>query len=440
MINENLRSLAVDITTLQLLPGNPRQGDVDAVARSLERFSQMKPIVARRDGTVIAGNHALRAARMLGWKEIAVVYSDASDEESKAYALADNRTSELGENDPELLRIMVEEINAIDPALLEAAGYAREDLQRILNLPADEIPLLNDPDDIPPAPRTAQSVGADVWLLGPHRLVVGDSTDPEIIRKALNGKEADVIFTDPPYNVAYQGGTDEQLTIENDAMTDADFATFLTLSYAAMFENAKAGCPIYVCHADGSSVSFRAKFVESGFMLKQIVIWVKDNFTLSRQDYNWKHEPIIYGWKPGAAHTWYGPFNDATVIDITRDPATMSKAELLQLISYADKVSTVVKEPRPRRNTEHPTMKPVALVSRLLSNSATRGALVLDPFAGGGSTLIAAHQLGMTAALVELDPKYADVICRRWQDATGMQPINEATGDSYDFTPKSDDA
>jgi DNA modification methylase len=216
-------------------------------------------------------------------------------------------------------------------------------------------------------------------------------------------------------------------------MSDTDFESFLLATYGAMFNNAKEGAAIYVCHADGSSVSFRQQFINAGWMLKQILIWAKDNFTLSRQDYNWQHEPIIYGWKPGAAHNWYGPFNDSTVLDFKTDLSKKSKQELLDLITVAKEVSTVINEPRPRRNEEHPTMKPINLITRLVGNSAKRGDLILDPFGGSGSTMMAAHTLGMKAALVELDPIYADVICRRWQQATGVLPINEATGNTYDF-------
>jgi DNA modification methylase len=329
---------------------------------------------------------------------------------------------------------MIAQLVNVDPELVSDAGYSQEAIAEILKMPVEEIPMAGDLDAAPAKSRTAHSIEGDTWILGPHRLVVGDSTNPEILNKALGGKLADCIFTDPPYNVAYQGGTNENLTIQNDSMSDLEFESFLLATYAAMYANAKEGCPIYVCHADGSSVTFRSAFKTSGFMLKQILIWVKDNFTLSRQDYNWQHEPIIYGWKPGAAHPWYGPFNDSTVLDFaTKDLDTLSKTELVKIIETARESSTIIREPRPRRNSEHPTMKPINLITRILSNSANRESVVLDPFGGSGSTLVAAHTLGMTAALVELDPIYADVICKRWQELTGILPINELTGKPYDF-------
>lgn len=452
MINDNLKGLAVPIDQLHSLPGNPRVGDVAAVARSLERFGQRKPIVARHaDGVIIAGNHTWQAAKKLGWTEIAVVWTDDDDDTMKAFALADNRTSELGSYDEEALRAMVEAVATADPELIAAAGYNREDLAKILGTPLDEIPLVKDPDEVPAIPQVAHSVGNDVWLLGPHRLVVGDSTDPDVLAKALNNQLADCVVTDPPYNVAYEGGiktkgkdyrskTRQNHEIENDDMGAEEFAAFLLAAYSAMFKSTREGGAIYVFHSDIYGSAFRDKLVESGWFFKQVLIWVKDIFVLSRQDYNWQHEPILYGWKPGAAHSWYGPFNDSTVLDFSKDISQLSKNELLQLINLSRDASTVIREPRPRRNAEHPTMKPVNLITRVLSNSATRGNLVLDPFGGSGSTLMAAHSLGMTAALVELDPIYADVICRRWQEATGVLPVNEVTGKTYDFTKSDADA
>jgi len=435
MIIDSLLALAVPIDSLRALPDNPRRGDVDAVAASLSRFGQRKPIVVRKDdGTIIAGNHTWQAAKQLGWTEIAVVWTEDDDDTMKAFALADNRTSELGTYDEFALKKMIDSVATADPELIAAAGYSRLDLAEILGYPLDEIPLIKDPDDVPPAPRVAFSQINQEWILGPHKLIVGDSTKAEVLSKALNNKLADAIFTDPPYNVAYQGGTAEELTLKNDALSAKDFHKFITDAYAAMFANAKPGCPIYVCHADTGGQSFRQALTETGWMLKQILIWVKNNFVLSRQDYNWQHEPIIYGWKPGAAHPWYGPFNDATVLDFEKNLAELSKNELLDLIKLARETSTVIREPRPRRNSEHPTMKPVKLITRVLSNSATRGNLILDPFAGSGSTLMAAHSLGMITGLVELDPKYADVVCRRWQEATGVMPIDGKTGEAHDFS------
>ena len=404
----------VNLESLILDPQNARKHskrNLDAIAASLKKFGQRKPIVVHK-GTVIAGNGTVEAAKTLGWTEIAISRcpDDWDADTAKAYALADNRSAELAEWDDLVLANQLLE--------LDTAGWDIAELgfnQR--NLPDPEP---TDEDEIPTTPEEPTGQIGAVWRLGRHTLVCGDSTDPATLTKALKGKKADVIFTDPPYNVAYEGGTKDKLTIENDAMTDAQFETFLRNAYKAMYENAKEGCPIYVCHADSSGHIFRNTFVESGFMLKQVLVWVKDNFVLGRQDYNWQHEPIIYGWKPGAAHEWYGAFTNSTVLDYgLSDIEKLNKQELIDIIVQAQENSTVIREPRPRRNGEHPTMKPISLVTRLVRNSSIKDQIVLDPFGGSGSTLIAAETLGLTAGIVELDPKYCDVIIQRWENLTG---------------------
>ena len=404
----------VNLESLILDPQNARKHskrNLDAIAASLKKFGQRKPIVVHK-GTVIAGNGTVEAAKTLGWTEIAISRcpDDWDADTAKAYALADNRSAELAEWDDLVLANQLLE--------LDTAGWDIAELgfnQR--NLPDPEP---TDEDEIPTTPEEPTGQIGAVWRLGRHTLVCGDSTDPATLTKALKGKKADVIFTDPPYNVAYEGGTKDKLTIENDAMTDAQFETFLRNAYKAMYENAKEGCPIYVCHADSSGHIFRNTFVESGFMLKQVLVWVKDNFVLGRQDYNWQHEPIIYGWKPGAAHEWYGAFTNSTVLDYgLSDIEKLNKQELIDIIVQAQENSTVIREPRPRRNGEHPTMKPISLVTRLVRNSSIKDQVVLDPFGGSGSTLIAAETLGLTAGIVELDPKYCDVIIQRWENLTG---------------------
>ena len=433
-IHPDLEPLAFDIELLNPLPGNPRKGDVEAVKRSYATFGQRKPIVVRREGEggiVIAGNHQLQAAKALGWKRIAVIFTDDDDLTAKAYALADNKTADLGTYDDDLVAELLAELVA-DPKLLAATAYSELEVAGLLGETVGA--PQNDPDETPTPPRVAHSTLTDVWLLGEHRLVVGDSTDPATLRLALNGAPADLVFTDPPYNLGYQGKTDEALTIENDSMSAEDFETFLLLAYSAMFENAREGAPIYVCHASTTSAAFMQQLTASGWTLRQVLIWVKDHFALSRQDYNWQHEPIIYGWKPGAAHPWHGSFSDSTVQDFERqDLKSLSKGDLMNIIEESRKWTTVIREDRPKRSAEHPTMKPVKLIQRLLKNSGKAGDLVLDPFGGSGSTLIAAHGLGMKAALVELDPVYADVICRRFEEHTGVTPIAEATGQPHSF-------
>ena len=406
------------ISSLTLDPNNARTHDntnLEAIAGSLTQFGQRKPIVISQDNTVVAGNGTLTAAKSLGWEEIEAVRvpADWDADRIKAFALADNRTAELASWDDEVLNQQLAE--------LEEAGFTVSEF----GFEVPEIPILDIEtieDEAPETPEKPVTQEGDVYQLGNHRLVCGDSTKASVLRLALEGNLADCVFTDPPYNVAYQGGTKDKLTIQNDDMDDAQFDEFLFGFYQAAIENTKEGGPIYVCHADSAGEAFRHNLVKAGWLLKQCLIWVKDSLVLGRQDYNWQHEPILYGWKPGAAHSWYGPFTNTTVIEAEkRDWAKASKQELVEFVTAAFETSSVIREKRPRKNDIHPTMKPIALVSKMLKNSCASGNWVLDPFAGSGSTLIACEQLGLKAAVVELDPKYCDVIVQRWQNLTGQK-------------------
>lgn len=236
----------------------------------------------------------------------------------------------------------------------------------------------------------------------------------------MEGEEADLIVTDPPYNVNYEGGTDKKLTIKNDHMKDADFYNFLYEAYMRMYENIKPGGAYYIFHADTEGLNFRKGLREAGFKLSSCLIWVKNALVLGRQDYHWKHEPILYGWKEGAAHYFIDDRSQCTVIEDKIDVDKLKKEEMKELLEKLldQGISTVIYEDKPLRNADHPTMKPVALVGKLIHNSSRRGELVLDLFGGSGSTLIAADQLGRRANLMELDPKYCDVIVKRYVRVT----------------------
>lgn len=421
-IHESLSGMRVPLSDLTLLPGNPRKGDVDSVVRSYSVFGQRKPIVARRTGMrdgrpvgiVIAGNHQLQAAERLGWPDIAVVWTDDDEMTAKAFALADNRTSELGSADDELLAAMLSEV-ATDAELLKAASYTESDLLELLNGDGRKDGL-NDPDEVPDAPAEPRSQLGDLWLLGEHRLLCGDSTDEAVLRRVMNGGLADIVWTDPPYGVAVVGGSrmlseSERraaggLEIENDARGIDDLLSFLRTSFGQALRATKPGGCWYVA-APGvtATYAFAQTLYESG-VWRHTLVWRKDSFVPGRSDYHYEHELLYYGWRPGAAHQALADRTQGTVWEI----------------------------PRPKRSKEHPTMKPVALVAKALVNSSRVGDVVLDPFAGSGSTLIAAHGLGRKARCVELDPRYVDVICRRFQEHTGEKPVLERTGEPVDFT------
>jgi len=417
--------LKVETVSLEWLTFDPQNArkhsdeNLSAIAESLKQFGQRKPIVVSDKNVIVAGNGTVEAALLLGWKTIDVVRAPAewTEQQLMAFALADNRSAELAEWNDDILDAQLREL-AEAGVELGSLGF------EVPDLPVVDVETFE--DEVPELPSDPKTQPGDVWILGNHRLVCGDATSSEIVGQALNGQLADVVFTDPPYNVAYVGGTKDQLSIQNDDMGDEQFEDFLGGFYRAAFEHTKEGGPIYVCHAHTAGEYFSRQMKAAGWMLKQCLVWAKDQMVLSRQDYNWQHEAIHYGWKPGAAHPWHGPFTNTTVLDFeNKDWDKLSKKELLEFVRAAFDVTTIVREKRPRKNETHPTMKPIALISRMLKNSAAKNDLVLDPFAGSGSTLIACEQLGLSSANVELDPKYCDVIVERWESLTGRKAERE---------------
>lgn len=421
VIVDDLAHLATDVDKLRLLPSNPRRGNVDAVARSLEAFGQRKPIVALSDGTVIAGNHTLQAARQLGWQQIAVVRVEDDDATAKAYALADNKTAELGDYDEELLAQLVAELAVEAPDLVAATAWSDAEVDSLL-ASLEVRDELTDPDDVPEPPNVAVTKPGDVWLLGTHRLVCGDSTDAAVVATAVDGRKADMVWTDPPYGVSYtaknamlnarDGGSRMETGIQSDELDYDHLVAFLRKALNAALAESKPGSSWWVA-APGMAqplLAFATVLVELG-VWRHTLVWVKDGFVLGRSDYHGRHEQLLYGWAPGATH---------------RPPPDRSQDSVWEV-------------PRPRKNDLHPTMKPVALITRAVENHTNRNDLVLDVFGGSGSTLIAAHDTGRVAALVELDPIYCDVICRRFQEHTSVVPVLETTGESVSFSVNSDD-
>jgi DNA modification methylase len=406
VIAEPLRSLARPIGEFRLLGGNPRRGDVASVKRSLQRFGQRKPIVVRSDGTVEAGNTTLKAALELGWAEIAAVPFADDEATAKAFALADNRTSELGAFDLAALAAMAVEVQAADPGLLEAASFTEADLNALLagqRVP----PKLNDPDDVPEPPGKPVTVPGDVWLLGPHRLLCGDATDMAAVEAMLGGDRCDCMWTDPPYGVDYEGCAG---TISNDDA--AGLPALLAGAFAVATAALKASAPVYIAYPARHRQTFDQEMLGAGWRYSQELIWVKDSLVLGRGDYHYRHEGVLFGYtggsgtRRGRGKGWFGDDAQTSVFEV----------------------------PKPRASEQHPTMKPVALVVQMLANSCPPGGLVYEPFGGSGSTLIAAHQTWRQARAVELDPAYCDVICRRFQEHTGCKPVLEATGAPHDFT------
>jgi DNA modification methylase len=364
------------VSVLQEYENNPRNNDeaIKAVANSIREFGFKVPIVITSDNVIIAGHTRLKASVSLGLEEVpCIVADDLNEAQIKAFRLADNKTAELATWD---LSRLEEELAGIDMDMLQ---FGFEEMEELLpdNAADDDFDI---DDEIPEIPFS--EIG-DIYELGPHRLMCGDSTDAKQVETLLDGNTVDMLFTDPPYNVDYEGTAGK---IKNDKMEDDTFYLFLYSAFQNMFNHTKLGGAVYVCHADTEGLNFRNAFKNAGFKLAECLIWVKNALVLGRQDYHWRHEPILYGWKEGAAHYF--------VDDRSQD--------------------TIWEYNKPRKNEEHPTMKPLELVGKAISNSSRRHESVLDLFGGSGSTMIAADQLDRKSYLMELDEKFIDVIVKRY--------------------------
>jgi DNA modification methylase len=429
-----LTTTQVPIHDLTPHPSNVRQGNITMIAQSLTQHGQYRPIVVQKSTSyILAGNHTYKAALSLGWDEIAANVIDVDDDTATRILLMDNRANDVATYD-ELGLAAVLKMLLDTEKQLEGTGFTEEDMNALLGIEPPKEELDGDPDEIV-EPQQQFSRKADIYLLGRHRLMVGDSTDPTDVAELMDGNKADLVWTDPPYNVAVSGKAGEIL---NDDMSSAAFREFIRKAYDRYVESMKPGAVIYVAHGETERAAFADEFVKAGLKLSQVLIWVKQSATLSRQDFNWQHEPILYGWLEGEGHFFFGDFTKTTVIDDDGkiDLDKLKKEELLTIVKehHASHPSTVIRQDRPTKSELHPTMKPVALVERMIEWSSEPGDLVLDLFGGSGTTLIAAHTMSRTAYLMELDPHYADVICLRFQRLTGIKPVNARTGEEIDFT------
>jgi DNA modification methylase len=408
---------------------NPRKNAaaVDKVEASIKEFGFKVPIVIGKDGTIIAGHTRYLAARSLGLEEVpCIIADDLSDTQIKAFRLADNKTAEFSEWDTGLL---LEELDDLAEAHFEMERFGFTSKPEAFE---DDFNVDEELEKIDQPITKLKSV----WKLGRHRLLCGDSTALADVELLMDGLQADMVFTDPPYNVDYTGGTG--LKIKNDNMKDKAFYQFLLQAFTSMYSVCKEGAAIYVCHADSEGLNFRMAFKDSGWDLKQCIVWIKNAIVMGRQDHHWQHEPILYGWKPGKAHTWYGGRKQSTVIK-SEDGVFINKIKGAFQLTYnngvkkvvievpeyrvleasSDEVTTTWRVDKPLKNGEHPTMKPIALCARAIENSSKSGDVALDLFGGSGSTLIACEQLERTCYMMELDEKYCDGIVTRWERLTG---------------------
>jgi DNA modification methylase len=423
---------------------------------SLVEFGWTFPVLADDKG-IVAGHGRVMAARRLydagvvikfpGGAEIpagmvpVIDCSGWTESQRKAYIIMDNRSAEKGASwDHEMLKLETEDLLA-DGFDLSLTGFSTDDLAEMFALD-DEPDSGKDPDEAPDLPGVPHSKPGDVWVMGPHRVVCGDSTDPAVWDALMQGEMADGCWCDPPYNVGYESKLAGK--IENDSIGNDDFLGLLKGMFSAMFTVMKPGASIYVAHSDTEGYNFRRAYLESGFKLSGCVIWEKDSLVLGRSDYQWQHEPILYGWKPGNRHKWFGGRKQTTIARYGEGGPITQREDGTWVIKVGDSIlvvdgdakiegfeSSLVHHEKPKRSADHPTMKPVGLICKQLKSSARPGDIILDCCGGSGSTMMAAEELGMCGRLSELDPKFVDVIVIRWQNYTGRRAVHAVTGEMF---------
>ncbi len=354
---------------------------------SLREFGFVNPIIIDREFNVIAGHGRLMAAKEEGIEEVPCVFVDyLTDAQKKAYILADNRMAMDAGWDDELLKIEMEELQNLGYDL-EFTGFDEKELADLFGV--DDKEVKEDEFDLTAALEKASFVErGDVWFVGKHKLMCGDATSSEDVAKLMEDKKANLILTDPPYNVAFKSS--DGLTIQNDSMDNNDFYEFLYLSFKNMADHLENGGAAYVFHADTEGLNFRKAFIDAGFHLAGCCIWVKDSLVLGRSDYQWQHEPVLYGFLQNGKHPWYSDRKQTTIWNFDK----------------------------PKKNSNHPTSKPLDLLAYPINNSTQANAIVIDTFGGSGSTLMACEQMNRICYTMELDEKYASVILRRYVEDT----------------------
>lgn len=402
---------------------NPRNNDeaVGPVANSISEFGFKVPIVATSDGEIINGHTRWKAAKKLKLKTVPVIIADdLTEEQVKAFRLADNKVAEIAQWDIELLLSEIDSVDNLDMTLFGFTDqdYTLDDFEDE-ELDTEDAEEINEQDT-----QTSAVEYGDIYQLGRHRLMCGDSTSIADMEELVDGNKIDLYVTDPPYNVAYEGGTEEAMTIMNDSMDDVSFRQFLKDAFSVADKHLKPGGAFYIWHADSEGLNFRAAVKETGWLLKQNIIWVKNSIVLGRQDYQWKHEPCLYGWKDGASHYFVDNRSLATVIEEDEENLKeMTKGELIAYIKTMQENSptSIFYEDKPVRSDIHPTMKPLKLIARCVLNSSKKGERVLDSFNGGGSTLMVCEKTERIYYGMELDPIYVERTIKRWEEETGLK-------------------
>ena len=389
-----------------LKPGDP---EYEKLKRSIEQFGYVEPVIwNEKTGRVVGGHQRLKVLTDMGITEVDVVVVDMDTEKEKALNIALNKIS--GEWDTEKLALVIADLQGTDFDV-SLTGFDPEELEDLFRDDVKGGVKEDDFDVEAELKKPTFSKAGDLWMLGKHRLLCGDSTKPETFDLLMNGKKANLVVTDPPYNVDYKGSAGK---IKNDSMAEDQFEQFLLAAYQQMEAAMADDASIYVFHSDSHGLAFRKAFEEAGFYLSGCCIWKKQSLVLGRSPYQWQHEPVLFGWKKKGKHQWY----------------------------TGRKESTIWEFDKPKKNKDHPTMKPIALVSYPIMNSTMTGCLVLDPFGGSGSTLIACEQTGRVCYTVELDEKFCDVIVRRYIEqvgsADGVTVLRDGLTYRFDEVPDTD--
>ena len=371
---------------------------VAQIAASIREFGFTNPVLVDEDNNLIAGHGRLLAARKLNMSEVpAITVTGLDDRKRRALVIADNKIALNSDWDIDALKVELEDLASDFGELM---GFSQDELVELLKQP--DAGLTSD-DAVPEAPEQPVTVKGDVWNLGNHRLMCGDSTSIDDLETLCENQLVDMWLTDPPYNVAYVGKTKDALVIKNDEMGDQDFRQFLVDAYSAADAVMKKGAVFYIWHADSEGYNFRGAAHDIGWQIRQCLIWRKQSMVMGRQDYHWQHEPCLYGWKDGASHLWASDRKQTTILNFDR----------------------------PSKSEQHPTMKPVELFVYQMLNNTKGDDLVLDSFVGSGTTVIACEKHGRRARAMEVDPVYCDVTITRWQEYTGKDAIHAETGKTF---------
>lgn len=393
----------VDINKLIPYVNNARTHSPEQINKlrsSLREFGFVNPVIIDKDYNILVGHGRISAAKAEGYKEVPCVFVEHMTEaQKKAYIIADNRMALDAGWDDELLKLEIEDLQAMDFDI-SLTGFDTDEIENLLRI--DDVEE-DDFDVDEELEKPVFSKTGDLWILGKHRLLVGDSTKAEDIDRLMDGNKANLTVTDPPYNVNYEGKAGK---IQNDSLEDSKFHQFLLDAFSNMHRVMADDASIYVFHADTEGLNFRSAFKEAGFYLSGCCIWKKPSLVLGRSPYQWQHEPVLYGWKQGGKHEWFTGRKETTIWEFEKT----------------------------KKNSDHPTMKPIPLIAYPIQNSSMTGTIVLDPFGGSGSTLIACEETDRKCFTMELDEKYADVIVNRYKEKVGSAEGIKVIRDGKEYT------